>query len=634
MGQQIGDFYCQSTPCVDGEYIYFQDLQNNLRKVNIDNPDPNSPSLGQTISTPSIDGEGFIYFQDPNNNLIKVEIAQPSNQTNLGSIKTNIAPCVPGDGYIYFQAQLGNPPGYFLARMALDGTQFRSYYPYQAATPPCVPGDGCIYFQGTDNPSTLWQMSVDYVAGDPLGEGVGDMGCKTQVPPAVPGDTYLYFQGMTDSRSSGLYLGRGVLPLPGKALSGFETFWPMQAAANAPLAVDLSLAPGYLYFQGTDGKLWQQPNTPSPCSDEPPPPTPVTSAVNIGSYLADSAPCAPGDGFIYFEQSGVYYVDKTLIRQAVAGTYDPANWMRDLMSNGSLGNSTLGEITIPGSHDSGMYQTSDPTGSLNSKTQDRTVGEQLNGGVRYFDLRPCIPAFDDQFYIYHGVLLGKVLAWGPPLSDVLSDINGFMSGPNRQEMVILKFGGFEGVDAPQFSQFLSQVQQYLSDWLYIMPEGAKRLADTKLSALQGKVIVVCEYGNIPATPGIYVYRNGAGCPYGKALTNDPTPGDLRVYDCWSNMDVYGDMLADQKKKFANYDGNCDPNFDKVPCDLYLLSWTLTPSYPTSVASLTATCNPELAAASQNFAPHDGVRVNIIYVDYFETADVLSLCIQANIGTPS
>ncbi len=60
------------------------------------------------------------------------------------------------------------------------------------------------------------------------------------------------------------------------------------------------------------------------------------------------------------------------------------NWMKDV-----TGNPSLMKMSIPGTHDSGCY--SGPTlrspHALYTYTQDSTIREQLDSGIRYFDLR-------------------------------------------------------------------------------------------------------------------------------------------------------------------------------------------------------------------------------------------------------
>jgi hypothetical protein len=73
------------------------------------------------------------------------------------------------------------------------------------------------------------------------------------------------------------------------------------------------------------------------------------------------------------------------------------------------------------------------------------------------------------------------------------------------------------------------------------------------------------------------------------------------------------MKQDQFAKFKNYNGKCEKRPD-VPCDLFLLSWTLTP--PTDVPQFAKIANAHLAddLAKLEIPNRFGFRVNLLYAD--------------------
>lgn len=75
---------------------------------------------------------------------------------------------------------------------------------------------------------------------------------------------------------------------------------------------------------------------------------------------------------------------------------DTANWM-DLVKDSMK----LSELSIPGTHDSGARDpdTSDNLTRIRLTTQNRTIPEQLNDGIRFLDIRARY--IDDEFRIYH-----------------------------------------------------------------------------------------------------------------------------------------------------------------------------------------------------------------------------------------
>lgn len=102
----------------------------------------------------------------------------------------------------------------------------------------------------------------------------------------------------------------------------------------------------------------------------------------------------------------------------------PVDWMQQ--SLGSLGNRTLRQICMPGSHDAGMSSYHPGTVGANwqnTQAQYLDTYQQLMMGSRYFDLRPVIS--NGQFVSGHysdveGTWLGGN---GQSLSDTINQIN-------------------------------------------------------------------------------------------------------------------------------------------------------------------------------------------------------------------
>lgn len=78
------------------------------------------------------------------------------------------------------------------------------------------------------------------------------------------------------------------------------------------------------------------------------------------------------------------------------------NWMSDVLStHAEFGNLKINEVMLPGSHDSGTFRVgSAGTGDAEARTQSLSLAEQLELGVRYFDLR--VQVHNSVYYPYHG----------------------------------------------------------------------------------------------------------------------------------------------------------------------------------------------------------------------------------------
>jgi hypothetical protein len=280
---------------------------------------------------------------------------------------------------------------------------------------------------------------------------------------------------------------------------------------------------------------------------------------------------------------------------------DPANWMGNRIQ--ILGSKTLPQLTLPASHDSAMYE-SGFTASF-GRTQNLSIYQQLAAGVRYFDFRPQCKS--GKLFLHHGSILG------PPLAEVSGDVQRFMQEGHR-ELLLLKFSHYEGINSESYREMIEQISQSLGPWLYRSLPPNHRLVDVPLNdyiRVTGKILILCD-GQYPVenpTPGIWVYRDWN--------SRHPEQGDLRVYDSYSNSMSYETMKADQFAKFKSYHGQC-ANRPDVPCDLFLLSWTLTP--PTDVPQFAKIADPHLNRdLAAIVIPNEfGKRVNLLYADCVDT----------------
>jgi hypothetical protein len=311
----------------------------------------------------------------------------------------------------------------------------------------------------------------------------------------------------------------------------------------------------------------------------------------------------------------------TTLSSSTSAIRDRRNWMGDMST--SIGTKTLKDIVIPGSHDSGMYRSNGGLGL----TQDQTLLEQLQGGVRYFDLR--VKAGNPQ-YIYHGY---SFIA-ADTVDKVTKDVATFMrQGGN--EVVVLKFSHFldfgncETTD--QYRTLRNTVVINLWPWLYT---GNDRPSDVSLNNLAGRVVVVVD-GDWAAPkckqvePGFYIYKDWCA---GVGSCDSPGPasdGEFNVFDRYANTTNYDDMRNNQLDKLKNYNGKMEGD-SNVAVDLFLLSWTLTPSNTNPlkpVSELSRPANRNLGEEMNKITPNqDGFIPNILYVDYYERARVTDTAI--------
>lgn len=277
---------------------------------------------------------------------------------------------------------------------------------------------------------------------------------------------------------------------------------------------------------------------------------------------------------------------------------DTANFMSNLLPvTGSL---PLRKMVLPAAHDAGMY-----THGISTlgKTQDLNIYEQLKAGVRYFDFR-----VDGNLRISHGPI------GGPPLEDVVNDIRRFY-GEGHHELAILKFSHFDSFSQDAYTRMKRMISDALGQWLFTsLPSGVSRLADVTMSTYignKGSILVVVDDNWAIDYPqaGFWVYRDWN--------SSNPKQGSLTVFDQYSNTTSYEDMKKDQLQKLANFNGRCEKD-PSVPCDLFLLSWTLTPV--TGVWLYAKEANRQLGAVMSFQQPNNaGFFANLLYLDYVQYA---------------
>jgi hypothetical protein len=261
------------------------------------------------------------------------------------------------------------------------------------------------------------------------------------------------------------------------------------------------------------------------------------------------------------------------------------------------------------------------------KTQQLSIYGQLAYGIRWFDLRPEWTG--SKFILHHGVI------GGPDLSVVLADIKKFAQEGHR-ELVLLKFSHFKNIDNDTYVTLRDQIATALNPWLVKSKPANKRLAEMTLAeyvpnGMAALVVVDENYAIDKPAPGFWIYRDAAWGKDDHPEGYNPAVGDLRVYDVYSNTMFVDTMIADQREKFANYNGYC-PAMPSVPCDLYLLSWTLTP--PTDVWDTSKAANRCLGEQMTKIPDPNGFGkiINMLYVDYVEYARVTDVGLFQN-GVP-
>jgi len=337
---------------------------------------------------------------------------------------------------------------------------------------------------------------------------------------------------------------------------------------------------------------------------------------------------------------------------AVAVVDDRTCWMKEYQDR------TLGTMVIPGSHDAGMSEINNSTSATtdNAGTQIQGIGDQLNAGIRYFDIRPI---FDNDtagntkdIWTGHYAPPGSteiVGAEGQQMNEVFSQINAFITQASAQtEVVVVKFSHYlntvgdnryfsdPGISTTTKQQLIDNLLILISteiqdsNHLYVHNPSGNRITEKKLSDItngKGKVIILFDIRDLSGV----AFNKDYACTY-MDLINPATgtidrnvsksSADWVMYDNYSDSDDVSVMASAtawngqiyRMKQIENHTG-----------DMYLCSWTLTltgfqPENPVAISILenAQKANGVLARDMVNtFADRSmtaDMMPNILYVD--------------------
>ncbi|MFT3935904.1 MAG: hypothetical protein QM726_19905 [Chitinophagaceae bacterium] len=177
--------------------------------------------------------------------------------------------------------------------------------------------------------------------------------------------------------------------------------------------------------------------------------------------------------------------------------YNPANWMQQILQP-LKSNKTLQDIVIPGAHDAGMSvlngvggQQSGTINPCNTLTQKMNIEQQLNAGIRMFDLRAG--TYQKQLLAKHCAsdCMAEAIGggYGEKLRNVADGIRRFLL-KNKQEIVLLTFSHFCEKETPLSGLKDSLLTRIGRELVY--SNSATAIGQVPLSQLAGKVIITFE----------------------------------------------------------------------------------------------------------------------------------------------
>lgn len=327
-------------------------------------------------------------------------------------------------------------------------------------------------------------------------------------------------------------------------------------------------------------------------------------------------------------------------------------WMTNVFNQvPGFPNRALSEITIPGTHDAGCYV--ERWYNAQSKTQLLTIGEQLNAGIRYFDIRPWFT--NNQFWTYHGPAYTGGRLDGA--NGILSDVANFMNAraPADRELVILNISHFHSFNNAAHAALILAIQNALNNHLIPYTQAQTNLFGTAYATLltnnavaqtRSRVAILYD-GALDTAVEPYVNANNLPAGFFKLSPKYAPANPIFLFDQYANSGATVTMQNDQLNKLQNRNnyaytqqawgaaaGNWNANaVNGTANTMHLFSWTLTPQpWSDPITAAATSSNPALLPLFQGnnwggaIRPYDPTldqKINIVYVDNFASLPVAS-----------
>jgi len=173
----------------------------------------------------------------------------------------------------------------------------------------------------------------------------------------------------------------------------------------------------------------------------------------------------------------------------VAQNWNASSWMKGISDSTSLG-----RLTLPGTHNSGA--TYSPEGDVLGMVicQDQTLAQQLNSGVRFLDIRCRVE--NGVFTIHHGPVY-QLINFG----DVLNTCSTFLSN-NPSETVLMRIKQEYSEDNAEFARVFNENYYPSYEGILYTAQSTPLLGDVR-----GKIVIVSNASGVPGLPWNNVQDN-------------------------------------------------------------------------------------------------------------------------------
>ena len=201
-----------------------------------------------------------------------------------------------------------------------------------------------------------------------------------------------------------------------------------------------------------------------------------------------------------------------------AWAIDYQNWMRSLDDN-----LFLSRLSIPGAHDAATSgcTSSGMTGSAH--TQTYTIAQQLEHGVRLFDLRPVWDG--SNMMIYHGIV-----STGVKFNDAMTTLCNFLNSHPKEFLFVIMRHEDDGASADNKSKWPAQMKNCLASKSQYIIDYSPTLT---VRDMRGKMLVMSRNTYDDGPIGGYLNGGGDNSTYDRTLS-----GRSGAYMNMTTQDMY------------------------------------------------------------------------------------------------
>ncbi len=303
---------------------------------------------------------------------------------------------------------------------------------------------------------------------------------------------------------------------------------------------------------------------------------------------------------------------------------DRSDWMSNLITDYIDQDIALTDICVPASHDAGTYiflGCSIGANACNTRTQNLNFTDQLQAGIRIFDVRPVL-APNGKYFTQHVFGCDGPGCKGDLIQNLLDQVKAFVDVHN--ELVILGLNTFCATGADDVA-LTSMISSTLGDRLFTDN------TTESLDFINTPLKEIIPPGNTKGK--VLVTYQGATNSMANRSQGIFPQSFLPMSGRYANAQDYTTMKTDQLQRFNSFSGSNN--------SLFGLSWTLTMNESmvvpcafdpnaTSIQDLANSVNINLEN-DMNTWQSDGTMspgkiVNVLWADYV-THEVTDVCLD-------